>query len=175
MQLYFLASILSHGRRYGLIAGAIDNTVSVNGYVVRITLALVNQTFFHIRGTPMQAVKTIATVAAATMIILSSGCATIINDKTQKLNISTSNGAKVSGTFNGQTFDAPGVVEVIRANKDATIIVKQDGCAEQTIANKKVDTVFFMNVLLGGGLGSTTDYATEKMWKYDDNLSISCK
>lgn len=123
----------------------------------------------------MQMLKTVATLAMATTLVLGSGCATIINDKTQKVNISTTNGAKVSGTFNGQAFEAPGVIEVIRANKDATIVVKQAGCTEQTVANKKVDTVFFMNVLSGGGLGSTTDYATEKMWKYDDNLSISCQ
>jgi len=38
-----------------------------------------------------------------------------------------------------------------------------------------VDPKFFVNVLSGGPFGSSTDYGTEKMWKYAENVTIACK
>jgi len=43
------------------------------------------------------------------------------------------------------------------------------------VAEKSVDPKFFVNILSGGSFGSTTDYSTEKMWKYNENVVISCK
>lgn len=107
--------------------------------------------------------------------LLATGCASIINEKTQKVNVMTSNGAKVKGTVDGRNFEAPGIVELTRAKQDKIFLVEDEGCAKQTVATKKVDSVFFVNVLSGGAYGSTTDYVTEKMWKYDDNITINCK
>ena len=107
--------------------------------------------------------------------LAATGCATIINDKTQKVNINTSTGAKVKGTVDGMTFEAPGIVNLTRSKQDKVLMVEDSNCAKQTIAPKKLDPIFFINFLSGGAFGSTTDYASEKMWKYDDNLTISCK
>ncbi|MEY4515714.1 MAG: hypothetical protein RL180_60 [Pseudomonadota bacterium] len=123
----------------------------------------------------MQTLQKIATTALVSAMLLATGCATIINDKTQKVNIATSNGAKVKGTIDGVPFEAPGVVDMTRANQNKVIMVEDTACTKETIAAKKLDNVFFINVLSGGAWGSTTDYVTEKMWKYEDTITINCK
>lgn len=120
-------------------------------------------------------IKQLSVAALVSGMLLATGCATIINDKTQKVNISTSNGAKIKGTVDGVPFEAPGIVELTRSKNDKVLVVEDSNCTKQTIAPKKVDSIFFVNILSGGAYGSTTDYFTEKMWKYDDNLTISCK
>lgn len=117
-------------------------------------------------------------LSAATLVaamLAATGCATIINDKTQKVNINTSNGAKVTGTVDGVPFQAPGIVDLTRSKQDKVLVVDDANCSKETIAAKKLDPIFFINFLSGGAFGSTTDYASEKMWKYDENLTISCK
>lgn len=103
------------------------------------------------------------------------GCASIINDKTQKVNVSTSNGSQVSGTVNGQPFSAPGVVDLTRENKSKVFVADSAKCKGETVADKTVDPIFFINLISGGVFGSSTDYGTEKMWKYADNITINCK
>jgi hypothetical protein len=104
-----------------------------------------------------------------------SGCASILNDKTQAINVSASNGKEISGTIDGATFKAPGVVNVTRENKNKMVLVSTDGCAKETSVEKSVDPKFFINILSGGAFGSTTDYSTEKMWRYSENVVVSCK
>jgi hypothetical protein len=103
------------------------------------------------------------------------GCSTILNDKTQAVNVSSSTGADIKGTVDGMPFKAPGVVNLMRENKNKIFVTETEGCAKETIAEKSVDTKFFINILSGGTFGSTTDYSTEKMWRYNDNVIISCK
>lgn len=113
--------------------------------------------------------------AAIAVVSLVSGCSTIINDKEQKVNVSTSSGEKISGTVNGQPFTAPGVVSLQRENKNKIFATSNEKCAKETVAEKSVDPVFFVNILSGGPFGSTTDYSSEKMWKYSESIVISCK
>ena len=103
------------------------------------------------------------------------GCASILNDKTQSINVSSSTGSDIQGTVNGMPFKAPGVVNVIREKKDKLFLTETEGCAKETVAEKSVDGKFFINILSGGAFGSSTDYSTDKMWKYNDNVIISCK
>ncbi|WP_206208626.1 hypothetical protein [Vogesella mureinivorans] len=110
-------------------------------------------------------------IAVATL----SGCASILNDKTQQVNVSTSSGSAIKGTVNGVPFTAPGVVTVTRENKNKIFVTDTEGCARETVAEKSPDPKFFINILSGGAFGSTTDYSTEKMWKYNENIVISCK
>jgi uncharacterized protein YceK len=119
--------------------------------------------------------KKIALITAALSVSLLSGCATILNDDLQKVNLVTSNGEKADLQVNGQTVTAPTVIDVKRT-KDALMITSTDGkCAQSTVANSKVDPVFFVNILSGGAFGSTTDYSTEKMWQYEDKIEVNCK
>jgi hypothetical protein len=114
-------------------------------------------------------------VTAVLAIIALSGCSTILNEETQKINITSSNAQPITGSVDGVPFNGPGIVQVKRANADKVVKVDTPDCAKETLLAKQVDSKFFINVLSGGALGSTTDYASEEMWKYDDNVVIQCK
>jgi hypothetical protein len=112
-----------------------------------------------------------ATLAAVTLM---SGCASIFNDKTQTINVTASNAATIKGTVDGMPFTTPGAVNVFRQKNAKIFITEAEGCNPQTVADSNVDVKFFGNILSGGVLGSTTDYSTEKMWKYSENVVIHC-
>jgi len=118
--------------------------------------------------------KHVVTLAVAAAMALS-GCATILNDETQNINVSSSNGKPIKGTIDGVPFTGPGIVTVKRENKDKVIVTETTGCANQTTMAKSVDSKFFVNVISGGVFGSTTDYSTEEMWKYDNNVVVACQ
>lgn len=117
--------------------------------------------------------KKLALYAAMGSVVLMTGCASILNDETQQVNVSASNGKTIEGSVDGTKFTTPGVISLRRAK--ASKIVKSDtpGCAKETVAPSTVDPKFFINILTGGVFGSTTDYSTEKMWKYSD-VVVSC-
>ena len=117
-------------------------------------------------------------VIYASMILVGvalSGCASIINDKTQQVNVTSSTGSDITGTVNGVPFKAPGIVELVRENKNQIFLTKTEGCAKETVAEKSIAPAFWVNILSAGSFGSSTDYSTDKMWKYSDNVVISCK
>ena len=103
-----------------------------------------------------------------------SGCATILNDDTQKITISSS-AEKIKGNIDGIPFEGPGIVSVRRSKADKILNVETAGCQKQTILASSVDPKFFINILSGGTFGSTTDYSTEEMWKYQDQIIVPCK
>lgn len=123
----------------------------------------------------MNNMKNIFGLSVVTSVVLMTGCASILNNKTQMVNITASNGAKVTASADGRTFQTPSIVGLQRSQLDKVITTTDANCNPQTLAPRKIDPIFFINVVSGGALGSTTDYSTEKMWKYDDNLVISCK
>jgi uncharacterized protein YceK len=104
--------------------------------------------------------------------ILFSGCATILSGKTQKINV-TSYPSHQKVTIGSQTVVTPAIVAVDRDNKD--LIVKAKNCDAQRLEQAQINPVFFVNILSAGAFGSTTDYATGAMWKYDDNIHIDCE
>ena len=114
-------------------------------------------------------------LAAVCLFTMSTGCASILNEKTQNVNIVTSSGRKAEVMVDGMPFQAPGVATFKRTKADKLITTKDPKCNPTTVAPSTVDNVFFINVVSGGVFGSTTDYGTEKMWKYQDTVVISCK
>jgi hypothetical protein len=113
-----------------------------------------------------------------TVIILTIGltsCASMFNEKHQKINIATSNSKDIKGNIDGVPFSAPGIVTVERKGSDQILTVDGDACTKQTILNKSIETTFWVNLLSCGPFGSSTDYSTEKMWKYQDTVVIQCK
>lgn len=123
----------------------------------------------------MNNMKKILGLSVVASVILMTGCASILNDRTQMVNITASNGAKVSANVDGKVFQTPSIVGLERSKLDKIITTSDSNCNPQTLAPHKIDSIFFINVLSGGAFGSTTDFATEKMWRYEDNLVISCK
>lgn len=103
------------------------------------------------------------------------GCASILNEADQKINITTSGNKAISGNVNGVAFTGPGVVTVKREKVAKIISVDTAGCTKQTTLPNEVDTKFWINLLSGGPFGSSTDYGTDKMWKYQDNVAIACQ
>ena len=108
-------------------------------------------------------------------IVLVSGCATILNEDSQKINVATSNGEAIKGSINGVPFEAPGIVSIQRSQDDAILVASTEGCTSQTVVPSSVDPKFFINILSGGAFGSTTDYASDDMWKYENSVTINCK
>ncbi len=116
-----------------------------------------------------------ASVLCSLVVMCVTGCASILNERNQNVNIITSNGHKAEVTIDGMPFQAPGVASFKRAKADKLITTRDPKCNQTTVAPSTVDNVFFINVISGGVFGSTTDYATEKMWKYQDSVIVSCK
>ena len=114
-------------------------------------------------------------VAVLGVALLASGCATILNDETQRINVLSSNGKPLAGSIDGIPFTGPGIVTVKRAKADKTITADTEGCAKQTNLASTVDGKFFINILSGGAFGSTTDYASEEMWKYSESITVACQ
>lgn len=119
--------------------------------------------------------KKLALAIACVSAVALSGCASILNEQTQPVNVSGSNGKPIEGTIDGATFKGPGVVMVTRQNKDKILMTSTDGCAKETAMPKSVDSKFFINIISGGVFGSSTDYGTEKMWRYAESVVVACK
>lgn len=118
--------------------------------------------------------KLALSAAAIVTVVLMSGCSTIFNEKTQTVNVTSSDGRSIKGTVDGTPFTTPGAVPVLRTKASKVFLTDAEGCNKQTTSESKVDVKFFGNIILGGVFGSTTDYSTDKMWKYDDNVTITC-
>lgn len=120
--------------------------------------------------------KLLRTAVISLAITSLSGCATIFNDRIQKVNIVTSNGEKADLIVNGNAITVPSVVDIERSENPLIITTFDKKCADKTVANSKVSTTFFFNILaLPYSLfSSSTDYATEKMWQYEDKIEVSC-
>ncbi len=110
----------------------------------------------------------------AVALLGATGCATLINESKQTINVSASNGKPVEGTINGIPFKGPVPVEVQRANAELEVKSTTEGCAPVTTVKNDISSVFWLNIILGGFFGSTTDYSSGDMWEYDQNVVISC-
>jgi hypothetical protein len=120
-------------------------------------------------GAPMK----ILLIVLTGLIITS--CASLLNDDYQRINIGSTNNSELKGSIDGVPFTGPGIITVKRAKADKIIMVDSPACTKQTLLASTVDMKFYINILSGGTTGSTTDYATEKMWKYQDSVLIPCK
>ena len=112
--------------------------------------------------------------AALVSVVLFSGCSTVFNEKTQTVNVTSSDGRSIKGIVDGTSFTTPGAVPVLRTKAAKIFLTDAEGCNKQTTVESKIDVKFYGNIITGGVLGSTTDYSTDKMWKYDDNVTINC-
>jgi hypothetical protein len=108
------------------------------------------------------------------------GCATLINQDTQPVVINASNSKSVNVTVthkNGvQSGTTPFVASVRRANQPLVISVAESKCTEATTIEKNatVSGVFFVNAIwcFSCVFSTTTDAATGRMWKYDEQIVV---
>jgi hypothetical protein len=115
--------------------------------------------------------KLVGLLAVSTL--LSSGCATILTEDTHKINVTTSNGESTTISVDGVSQSVPGVVSVKKENKDKILVADSAECTDVNLS-KEVESVFFVNILSGGVFGSSTDYGTEKMWRYQESITVPC-
>ena len=107
-------------------------------------------------------------------VLMASGCATILNEDTQNLNVRTSNNSEITAIIDGKKIKTPGSMAVKRAKGDLVVFTTAKNCAGATQVESSVDSVFFLNLLSGGTFGSTTDYSSDDMWEYDTDVVVNC-
>jgi uncharacterized protein YceK len=107
-------------------------------------------------------------------MLMASGCATIMNEDTQSINVRTSNNSKITTSIDGKQLETPGSMSVKRAKDDLVVFTTAENCAPETRVASSVDSVFFVNILAGGSFGSTTDYSSDEMWEYDSDVMVNC-
>ena len=102
-----------------------------------------------------------------------SGCATVLSGSTQSINVTTETGKKYTASIDGQKYTVPSVIQLTRENKDKIMTIEE--CPDQKILlHKEINPVFFVNIF-SGALGSTTDWASSSMWKYQpENVNVKC-
>ncbi|WP_445775477.1 adenosine deaminase [Shewanella sp.] len=102
------------------------------------------------------------------------GCASIVNDKTDEITVTSTSDKSFTAVVDGKTFTVPGSVSIARDGEEKVITTSEPGCAPNTSVEKKMDNAFIGNVVTGGPFGSTTDYSTGQMWDYQSNVTIPC-
>lgn len=107
--------------------------------------------------------------------VLMSGCASLFTDDTKNVNVLTSNGKRATLSVDGREFMVPGVIN-LEKSEDDKILMDNSGNCMPTALQSKVETAFWFNGLAGfsGLFSSTTDYASEAMWTYDDTVFVQC-
>ncbi len=102
-------------------------------------------------------------------------CASLTNENIQNINIATNNNTATKISINSQSFNIPGIIGLPRSENDLILKVENENCTNEYYLNSEIDNIFWVNTLISGPFGSTTDFATEKMWKYQDTVVIYCK
>jgi diacylglycerol kinase family enzyme len=116
--------------------------------------------------------KQIISISLIGFSILTTGCATILDGKTQTINLESSKEYKVS--IDGENYTSPTTITMKRGEGDKVLRVKE--CNKDIPLKEGVNSSFFINILSGGFIGSTTDSSTGAMWEYDkENIQIECK
>ena len=106
------------------------------------------------------------------------GCASIIDGKSQNVNLVPSTGSKVPATVVSpsgvQEVTLPTVIHTSRSNEDIVVKIEEDSCYEESTqaVQSNVNPMILGNVITGGLLGSTTDFATGAAWEYDNTAVI---
>ena len=104
------------------------------------------------------------------LVMVSSGCATIIDGSSQPVTFNSSpNGARIY--VNGMEIGTTPLIMPVKRSKTTTILAKKNGYEDQQLLlQTKVNTYFWGNILSGGLYGSTTDYASDAMIEYSPNM-----
>ena len=106
----------------------------------------------------MKAISLLIVVVFGFVIL--TGCATILKGTNQPLNV-TSNVTGADVLVDGQLVGKTPFSGTIKRKKSATLRVSKDGYqAQQLMLDGSIESVFWVNVFIGGVLGSTTDLAS---------------
>jgi hypothetical protein len=99
------------------------------------------------------------------------GCATIISGKSQIMVVNSNVDDAEVHLISGEGETLLGITPLnirLERGQEGTLRVRAEGYRPyQAALNKKINPVFFVNILSGGVFGSTTDYATGAMYEYE--------
>lgn len=103
---------------------------------------------------------------SATLLTLA-GCATILGGSSQLLTVNSNiSGADVF--LNDTPLGKTPLSTSIKRGQEGVLRVTAPGYQPYQIAlNKKISTLFWVNLLSGGAFGSTTDYMSGAMYEYE--------
>lgn len=95
------------------------------------------------------------------------GCATVINGSNQLLTVNTNvPGAQVF--MNNVPLGVTPLIVSVRRGQEGVLSIQAPGYQPfQAPITKKINGIFFVNILIGGTTGSTTDYTTGAMYAYE--------
>jgi hypothetical protein len=112
----------------------------------------------------MKAARWIGTLVLGFTLV---GCATIISGSDQLLTVNSNvQGAEVY--LNDQMLGTTPLSVSVKRGQEGILRVQAEGHQPYQVAlNRDINTVFFVNILSGGVFGSTTDYSTGAMYKYE--------
>lgn len=112
------------------------------------------------------------------LVLAVSGCASIIDGKHQNVNLVPSTSGKVSATVVSpsgvQEVTLPTVIHTERSKEDIIVKVEESRCYEESTqtVQSSVNPLILGNVICGGLLGSTTDFATGAAYEYDNSAIV---
>ncbi len=104
-------------------------------------------------------------------LLFLSACCTLFSGSSQSITFDSNVKEKIKIYVNSQLVctHTPCVVDVDRQKGPMTIIAKADGYEDAVLQNKtKLNPLFWLNII-GHIYSSTTDFATDSMWKYSQN------
>lgn len=106
-------------------------------------------------------------VLVAASAFLTSGCATILGGKTQTITVNSNvSGAEV--LLNEAPLGKTPLTTSLKRGQSGVLRVQAAGYQPYQIAiNKKISTLFWVNIFTGGVFGSSTDYSTGAMYEYE--------
>lgn len=120
--------------------------------------------------------KKLVFLSIVAFTILFSGCATIVGGGgSQNISINSNKPLKAKLSYmdgsGAQYFTAPATLVVDRKSQDI-IISSEEGSFNPTTQKSKLNGWFWGNIIIGGVIGSTTDFASGAAWKYDEVTNI---
>lgn len=117
-------------------------------------------------------------ISIFTLVLVVSGCASIIDGKHQNVNLVPSTSGKVTATVVSpsgvQEVTLPTVIHTERSKEDIIVKIEESDCYEESTqtVQSNVNPVILGNIITGGLFGSTTDFATGAAWEYDKSAIV---
>lgn len=99
------------------------------------------------------------------LVLVTSGCATLMKGTTQTISVSSNvDGAEIS--LDGMPIGRTPFTGPVKKNK-STLVIDMEGYRRETVAlSKSLEPMFWGNIIIGGTIGSITDFATGAAYQY---------
>ncbi len=130
------------------------------------------------RKTEIGYLKSLLCVLGIIIMVISSGCATIVKGSDQTVTVLTDPAGATcrlerDGTTIGVVNPTPGSVNIDKSKDQITIYCEKDGFEQSAgVLSSKFQGMTFGNILFGGLIGVAIDAGTGAMNEYPDSLNV---